>query len=93
MPLTQYFWTWDRFLHGGQDFELGALMVLTNLSLALVLAMICRRGKQLPAPSRLLSGAASYRALAASALLGILPFSQAVTATGLGQDYRIPLQI
>lgn len=38
MPLTQHFWTWDRFLHGGQDFETGALMLLTLLCLVLVLS-------------------------------------------------------
>lgn len=43
MPVTQHFWTWDHFLHGGQDFELGALLVLLILCLALVLP---RHGKQ-----------------------------------------------
>ncbi len=43
MPLTQHLWTWDRFLHGGQDFELGALAVLIFLSLILVL---CRQSRQ-----------------------------------------------
>ena len=38
MPVTQHLWTWDHFLHGGRDFELGVLMVLSLLSLALVLA-------------------------------------------------------
>jgi hypothetical protein len=38
MPLTQHLWTWDHFLHGGRDFELGILMVLSLLSLTLVLA-------------------------------------------------------
>jgi hypothetical protein len=43
MPLTQRLWTWDRFLHGGQDFELGALMVLILLSLVLVISKDCKR--------------------------------------------------
>lgn len=43
MPLTQYLWSWDRFMHGGQDFELGALMVLTLLCLALVLPKHCQQ--------------------------------------------------
>ena len=38
MPFTQHLWTWDRFLHGGQDFESGALMVLIFLSLVLVVS-------------------------------------------------------
>lgn len=37
MPVTQHLWTWDNFLHGGQDFELGILMLLSLLSLVLVL--------------------------------------------------------
>jgi hypothetical protein len=37
-PLTQHFWRWDCFLHGGQDFELGAFAILIVLCLVLVLA-------------------------------------------------------
>jgi small-conductance mechanosensitive channel len=37
MPWTEYFWQFDGFLHGGQDFELGLLSVLTLFSLVLVL--------------------------------------------------------
>jgi hypothetical protein len=37
MPWTEYFWQFDGFLHGGQDFELGLLSVLTIFSLVLVL--------------------------------------------------------
>lgn len=36
-PLTQHLWTWDHFLHGGQDFELHTLVILTFLCLVLVL--------------------------------------------------------
>ncbi len=37
MPITEHLWTWDRFLQGGRDFELGTLMLLSTLCLALVL--------------------------------------------------------
>jgi hypothetical protein len=37
MPWTEYFWQFDRFLRGGQDFELGLLSLLTIFSLVLVL--------------------------------------------------------
>ena len=37
MPWTEYFWQFDRFLYGGQDFELGLLSLLTIFSLVLVL--------------------------------------------------------
>lgn len=36
MPITQGLWTWDRFLHGGQDFELGLLLIVTCLCLVLL---------------------------------------------------------
>jgi hypothetical protein len=38
MPVTQHLWTWDHFLHGGKDFELSTLMILSFLGLVLVLA-------------------------------------------------------
>ena len=37
MPWTEYFWNFDRFLRGGQDFELGLLAVMIFLSLLVVL--------------------------------------------------------
>lgn len=41
MPLTQHLWTWDGFLHGGQDFELGLFMIVTCLCLVLLRAQHC----------------------------------------------------
>ena len=38
MPVTQHLWTWDHFLHGGRDFELCTLMILSVLGLVLVLS-------------------------------------------------------
>ena len=38
MPVTQHLWTWDHFLHGGRDFELSTLMLLSILGLVLVLS-------------------------------------------------------
>lgn len=43
MPLTQYIWSFDNFLHGGQDFELGLLMVVTCLCFVLLRAQHCRQ--------------------------------------------------
>jgi hypothetical protein len=37
MPLTQYAWTWDHFLHGGMDFESSLLFLVVCLGLLLVL--------------------------------------------------------
>lgn len=28
MPLTQYLWTWDNFLHGGLDCEMSLLIIV-----------------------------------------------------------------
>jgi len=43
MPITEHLWTWDRFLQGGQDFELGALLVLSLLCLVLVHTKQCQQ--------------------------------------------------
>ena len=37
MPLTQYAWNWDHFLHGGMDFESSLLFLVICLGLLLVL--------------------------------------------------------
>ena len=37
MPLTEYLWHFDQFLHGGYDFELGLLAVASIFCLAVVL--------------------------------------------------------
>jgi hypothetical protein len=42
MPLTEYYWQFDRFLRGGQDCEFGILFLATIISLALVLSQ-CRK--------------------------------------------------
>jgi hypothetical protein len=47
LPFTQQVWTWDRFLHGGQDFETTVLLILTSLCLVLVMARVCRQGIKL----------------------------------------------
>jgi hypothetical protein len=47
LPFTQQVWTWDRFLHGGQDFETTVLLILISLCLVLVMARGCRQGIKL----------------------------------------------
>jgi hypothetical protein len=37
MPLTEYLWHFDKFLQGGQDFELGLLCFATVLCLVMLL--------------------------------------------------------
>jgi hypothetical protein len=46
-PLTQRIWDWDHFLHGGQDFESGVLMILITLCLVLLLAQHCKQSVKL----------------------------------------------
>lgn len=43
MPITQLLWTWDGFLHGGQDFELGLFVIVSCLCLVLLGAQHCRQ--------------------------------------------------
>jgi len=43
MPITQHFWTWDGFLQGGQDFELGLFVIVTCLCLVLLRAQHSRQ--------------------------------------------------
>jgi hypothetical protein len=52
MPLTERIWTWDHFLHGGQDFEFTALAILTTLCLVLVLAQHCKQSVDLLVAAR-----------------------------------------
>jgi len=46
-PFTQGVWTWDRFLHGGQDFESGVLLILVSFCLLLVLSQLFKRAVSL----------------------------------------------
>ena len=43
MPITQQLWTWDHFLRGGQDFELGLFVIVSCLCLVLLRAEHCRQ--------------------------------------------------
>ena len=43
MPLTQHVWTWDHFLHGGQDFESVMLGIVIILCLAVLLSQLCKQ--------------------------------------------------
>lgn len=41
--ITQRLWTWDRYLHGGHDFETGVLVILVSFCLVLILMHHCKR--------------------------------------------------
>ena len=74
-PLTQHIWTWDHFLHGGQDFEFGVLVVLMTLCLGLLLAQHCKQNAELLHATYLLFSFICYDHL----LARITP-SEAITA-------------
>ena len=44
MPLTEYYWTFDKFLRGGQDLEFGLLSLAAVFCLVLVLCQQRRLG-------------------------------------------------
>jgi hypothetical protein len=94
-PLTQYFWTWDHFLHGGQDFESCLLVAVMSLCLVLLLAqhikhqmdklLMIRRLFRLLSPDR-----ESARTIPDRRLLILL--SERVTSCFLSLN-SLPLQI
>jgi hypothetical protein len=43
-PWTEYYWNFDNFLHGGQDFGLGLLATITVFCLVLVLLQHNKQG-------------------------------------------------
>lgn len=43
-PWTEYYWHFDNFLHGGQDFEFGLLATITVFCLVLVLLHHSKQG-------------------------------------------------
>ena len=64
-PVTQKIWTWDHFLHGGQDFETVTLAILVILCLTILLSYICKRQMEsLFAACRLMGFTLSSRELA-----------------------------
>jgi hypothetical protein len=92
-PLTQQLWTWDRFLHGGQDFETAAFLMLISFCLVGVLARCSRRCLEhiftvlqtsVPAGSRR-PGLAGVRA-------GLLLFARGASGT-CRAAFNHPLQI
>jgi hypothetical protein len=91
LPFTQQVWTWDRFLHGGQDFETTALLILTSLCLVLVMARGCRQVIKL-----LLTLWAQLLVRRCSAILRLSRISAAGVDRGAGPPiakYSFPLQI
>jgi hypothetical protein len=94
-PLTQYIWTWDHFLHGGQDYELSTLMVLAFLCLVLVLAQHCKQSMELLFAGRRQSSFLSRASLAAP-IAPAGPLSTLSSECGASPglvEFSLPLQI
>ncbi|HUB17778.1 MAG TPA: hypothetical protein VL990_04030 [Acidobacteriaceae bacterium] len=78
MPLTQHLWTWDGFLHGGQDFELGLFMIVVCVCLGLLRAQHGRqRISRLLAPCQCL-----FRALRGRQWSKVMAFRTFASAAG-----------
>jgi hypothetical protein len=94
-PLTQHIWTWDHFLHGGQDYELSTLMVLAFLCLVLVLVQRCKQSMDLLFAARRQSSFLSRAPVVAGvALVG--PSSTFYSECGASpgfEKFSLPLQI
>jgi len=94
-PLTQYIWTWDHFLRGGQDYELSTLMILAFLCLVLVLAQHCKQSMDLLFTARGQSSFPSHASLAAT-IAPTGPFSTFYSereASPSLKKFSFPLQI
>ena len=94
MPWTEYFWHFDRFLRGGQDFELGMLAIATIFCLVLVLL---EQGKRcwalLMAMRRLILFAVSPRGFIADQKSVRIHRPECDSESGLAlQGYSLPLR-
>lgn len=95
MPLTQYAWTWDHFLHGGMDFESSLLFLVVCLHLLLVLRNHRRQDENLRVSMwRLPLTIFDTQKSAAMRGNGLLsPFHRKHRAGSGWASYNLPLQI
>jgi hypothetical protein len=95
MPLTQYAWNWDHFLHGGIDFESSLLFLVIGLGLLIVLRYHCRQDKNSRVPRWRLSSAIFDTAKSATMFgAGVSEmFHRECRASSDFATYNLPLQI
>jgi hypothetical protein len=95
MPLTQFAWTWDHFLHGGMDFESSLLFLVVGLGLLLVLRHHSRQDENSRVPRLRLPLPIFDTDKSAPALgTGVLsPFHRERRASSDFATYNLPLQI
>jgi len=95
MPVTQYVWTWDHFLHGGMDFESSLLFLVICLGLLLVLRHHYREDENLPDLRRRLSlrNFDTRKSVAIPETGFLLAFRRERRASSDLATYNLPLQI
>jgi hypothetical protein len=96
MPLTEYYWTFDKFLRGGQDMEFGMLSLAAVLCLILVLSLQRKRRviSFLAARQWLWSASGRrHRQVPASSQAAIVISSGSLPACPALAGYALPLQI
>lgn len=93
-PLTQHIWIWDRFLHGGQDYESSTLVMLAFLCLVLVLAQHCKQSVDMLLATRRLFAFISHELLISITPVGMISASGMERKASPGLEiYNLPLQI
>lgn len=96
MPLTEYYWHFDRFLRGGEDLEFGILFVLTILSLAIVLSRCHRQTMAvIHAVRRWIAGIVqnAFQPPPRNLQARLATFQSAFSPAPLLTIYNLPLQI
>jgi hypothetical protein len=97
MPLTEYLWTWDHFLRGGQDLEFGLLGIAAILGIACILSLHTAKSMTLLVTAQrvislILQRVLGLFACSTSELLTWAYPSRKIPDPGLDQ-YNLPLQI
>jgi hypothetical protein len=96
MPWTAYYWHFDHFLRGGQDFEFGILFIATTFSLAIVLSQ-CRKQTTafIHSVRRWISNTfQNTRKTVLRNLHGLIAAAQAILKSDPSSElYNLPLQI
>jgi hypothetical protein len=93
LPLTQHLWTWDRFLHGGQDFETGAFLILVSLCLVIVMVRASKSAILRMFVSLRMHSVRPASAMPATFLIVAFPCAQHAAEQPSGAVYCLPMQI
>ncbi len=96
MPWTEYFWNFDKFLRGGQDFEFGLLAIATIFCLVMVMLQHGKCFLRATLSLRKWLSAVFRRddPVAPGSFMGLIAAQHAIAvpSPSLGQ-YTLPLQV